>query len=42
VTMQGLNVSAEAQIKFSGKGTAQAELNGSGQVTVQGGIVMIN
>ena len=42
VTMKGLNVTAEAQIKFSGKGTAQAELNGSGQVTVQGGIVMIN
>lgn len=42
VTMKGLNVTAEAQIKFTGKGTAQAELNGAGQVTVQGGIVMIN
>jgi hypothetical protein len=35
-------VQNEAQIKFSGKGTAQAELNASGQVTVKGAVVMIN
>ena len=42
VSVKGLNVTNEAQIKFSGKGTAQAELNASGQVTVKGAVVMIN
>ena len=42
VAVTGLNVKNEAQIKFSGKGTAQAELNASGQVTVKGAVVMIN
>lgn len=42
VSVKGLNVQNEAQIKFSGKGTAQAELNASGQVTVKGAVVMIN
>lgn len=42
VKIKGLNVSGEAQIKFSGKGNAQAELTASGQVTVKGALVMIN
>jgi Rhs element Vgr protein len=42
VGLKGLNVNAQADIKFSGKGTAQAELTASGQVVVKGAIVMIN
>jgi Rhs element Vgr protein len=42
INQKGLNVNAEAQIKFSGKGTAQAELNASGQVAIKGAVVMIN
>jgi Rhs element Vgr protein len=42
VNVKGLNINAKAQIKFSGNGAAQAELTASGQVTVKGGIVMIN
>lgn len=42
ITQKGLNVNAEAQIKFSGKGTAQAEINASGQVAIKGAVVMIN
>jgi Rhs element Vgr protein len=42
VGIKGLNVNAQADIKFSGKGTAQAELTASGQVVVKGAIVMIN
>jgi Rhs element Vgr protein len=40
--IKGLNVAAEAQIKASFKGTAQAELVASGQTVVKGGVVMIN
>jgi Rhs element Vgr protein len=42
VGLKGLNVAAEAQIKASIKGTAQAELVASGQTVVKGGVVMIN
>lgn len=39
---KGLNVSAEAQIGFTAKGAASAELSASGQTTVKGALVMIN
>ncbi|MBU6167420.1 MAG: hypothetical protein KGQ86_00140 [Bacteroidetes bacterium] len=42
VSLKGLNLAAEAQIKASIKGTAQAELVASGQTVVKGGVVMIN
>lgn len=42
VGIKGLNVTAEADIKFSGKGAAQAELTASGQVVIKGALVMIN
>jgi len=38
----GLNVSCEAQVGFTAKGTASAELSAAGQTTVKGAIVMIN
>lgn len=38
----GLNVSAEAQVGFTAKGNATAELSASGQTTVKGALVMIN
>lgn len=37
-----MNISHTAQIGFTGKGNATAELSASGQTTVKGGIVMIN
>ena len=42
IGIKGLNVAAEAQVKASLKGTAQAELVASGQTVVKGGVVMIN
>lgn len=42
VTASGLNVSCSAQVGFTGKGSATAELSASGQTTVKGGLVMIN
>ena len=41
VASQGLNVKAKANIQYSAQGT-MAELKGSAQTTVKGGIVMIN
>jgi len=38
----GMNVTNTAQMGFTAKGTATAELSASGQTTVKGGIVMIN
>lgn len=38
----GLNVSCAAQMGFTAKGNATAELSASGQTTVKGGMVMIN
>lgn len=38
----GLNVQCEAQVGFTGKGAATAELSASGQTTVKGALVMIN
>ena len=40
--MEGLNVSAKAQVALSAQGQAQAELTASGQVAVRGALVMIN
>ncbi len=41
-TVTGMNVTAEADTAFTGKGGATAEVSASGQLTVKGGIVMIN
>jgi Rhs element Vgr protein len=38
----GLNVACDAQVSFSGKGGAQAELSASGETIVRGAMVMIN
>lgn len=42
VVVAGLNVTHEAAIGFTGKGTATAEISASGQTTIKGAIVMIN
>ncbi len=42
VSVKGLNVSQEANIGFTAKGNASAELSASGQTTVKGAMVMIN
>jgi Rhs element Vgr protein len=39
---QGLNITAQARVGFTGKGAATAELSASGQTTVKGALVMIN
>jgi Rhs element Vgr protein len=41
-TVKGMNVTCEGDMGFTGKGGAQAELNGGGQTTVKGAMVMIN
>jgi Rhs element Vgr protein len=42
VKVAGLNISCEAQVGFTGKGSASAELSAAGQTTVKGAMVMIN
>ena len=42
VSLEGLNVKAQAKIGASVKGNATAELSASGQTTVKGAMVMIN
>lgn len=42
VKSSGLNVDCVAQVGFSAKGAATAELSASGQTTVKGALVMIN
>jgi len=42
IEAQGLNITAQAQVGFTGKGSATAELSASGQTTVKGATVMIN
>lgn len=42
VSLNGLNVTAKADVAFSAQGTAQAELKSSGNTTVKGAMVMIN
>jgi Rhs element Vgr protein len=38
----GMNVTCQAQVGFTGKGSATAELSAAGQTTVKGAMVMIN
>jgi len=42
VNASGLNISCEAQVGFTGKGSATAELSAAGTTTVHGAMVMIN
>ena len=42
LTAKGMNVQCEAQVGFTAKGSASAELSASGMTTVKGGLVMIN
>ena len=42
VSVTGLNVTNTAQVGFTAKGNATAELSASGQTTVRGALVMIN
>ncbi len=42
VTVKGMNVQAEADVGFTGKGSATAEVSASGETTIKGGMVMIN
>jgi len=42
VKTTGLNIGSEAQIAFSAKGNASAELSAAGQTVVKGAMVMIN
>lgn len=42
VSITGLNVTNTAQVGFTAKGSATAELSASGQTTVRGALVMIN
>lgn len=42
VEMKGLNIKNTAQVGFTAKGNATAELSASGQTTVKGAMVMIN
>ncbi len=42
VTIKGTNIKQTASVKFSAKGSAQAELSGGAQTTIKGAMVMIN
>ena len=42
VKVAGLNVSSEAQVALTAKGTASAELSATGQTVVKGALVLIN
>lgn len=42
INVDGLNVNIKAQINFSAKSAASAELSSSGQTVIKGGIVLIN
>ncbi|MEK8034486.1 type VI secretion system tip protein VgrG [Ideonella sp. DXS29W] len=42
IQAQGMNITAQAQVGFTGKGSATAELSAAGQTTVKGAMVMIN
>lgn len=42
VKSRGLNVSCDAQVAFTARGAASAELSASGQTVVKGAMVMIN
>jgi len=40
--ISGMNITNTAQMGFTAKGNATAEISAAGQTTVKGGIVMIN
>lgn len=42
VNIQGANIEAKADVAFTGKGSASAELSAGGQTIVKGAMVMIN
>ncbi len=42
VKLDGLNLSQNAQVGFTAKGNASAELSAAGQTTIKGALVMIN
>jgi hypothetical protein len=42
VKIDGLNIVNTAQVGFTAKGNATAEISASGQTTVKGSMVMIN
>jgi type VI secretion system secreted protein VgrG len=42
VKVSGLNINQTANLSFTAKGNASAELSAAGQTTVKGGVVMIN
>jgi uncharacterized protein involved in type VI secretion and phage assembly len=42
VAVSGMNINNTAQVGFTAKGNATAEVSASGQTTLKGGIVMIN
>jgi Rhs element Vgr protein len=42
VKVSGMNVSASADVEFSAKGSATAEVQGGAELTLKGGMVMIN
>jgi len=42
VSLEGMNISAQAKVGATVKGNAKAELSASGQTTVKGAMVMIN
>lgn len=42
VALSGMNITNEAQLGFTAKGNATAEISASGQTVINGGIVMIN
>ena len=41
-TLKGMNVTAQADAAFTGKGSATAEVSASGNTTIKGAMVMIN
>lgn len=42
VSIKGLNISNNANVKFSAEGSAEAQLQGGAQTTIKGAMVMIN
>ena len=42
LVMKGMNINSTAQLGFTAKGTATAEVSASGQTTIKGAMVMIN
>lgn len=42
LSLNSMNVNATANVGFTGKGNATAELSAAGQTTVKGAMVMIN